>query len=68
MLGRSNLGWGDVTWGDKAMGRNNRHSTQKVSRTGRETMFSTDTMMALSALSNIRLMSSRCRNACGEKS
>ena len=26
MLGRRNLGWGDVTWDDKAMGRNNLHS------------------------------------------
>ena len=26
MLGRRNLGWDDVTWGDKAMGRHNLHS------------------------------------------
>ena len=27
MPGRHNLGWGDITWGDKAMGRHNLHST-----------------------------------------
>ena len=26
MLGRRNFGWGDITWGDKAMGRHNLHS------------------------------------------
>ena len=27
MLGRRNFGWGDIIWGDKAMGRHNLHST-----------------------------------------
>ena len=26
MLGQRNFGWGDITWGDKAMGRHNLHS------------------------------------------
>ena len=26
MLGRRNFGWGNITWGDKAMGRHNLHS------------------------------------------
>ena len=28
MLGRRNFGWGDITWGDKAMGRHNLHSSK----------------------------------------
>ena len=31
MLGRRNFGWGDITWGDKAMGRHNLHSTWRLS-------------------------------------
>ena len=32
MLGRRNFGWGDITWGDKAMGRHNLHSVNVVAR------------------------------------
>ena len=31
MLGRRNFGWSDITWGDKAMGRHNLHSSEQFS-------------------------------------
>ena len=33
MLGRRNFGWGDITWGDKAMGQHNLHVFSVMRRT-----------------------------------